>query len=439
MTYHYDPRTPILGTTLGTYREVLLAWEREEDLAVMPARLGVSPDAMALVVDDAEARGLFGVADGEYGATPAGKEFLKGVTTRRMTNAQARELLDGLLDKATALNADRRNPLMVERVWLFGSLAQGLPDCGDVDIVVERTPSHETTKPHRDYDRRIVQLAYDMGGGLKVAASEFKRWAAEDHVLGRSLYGERRDPRIVDHALWDLQALGCPCKVVFDRRCGGRVNGPLLDRHPESRVAAAGRPVRGVVPDMAAPSPPDPCAIHLAVERARMALDLDLLDRGPIGRPTHWSTPKDALARWVSTLPDADGRAFSIVEDEEAFSYAGGKLAGEAHVALGIARALEPGRGPVLDLSHAESLCGREPKTEQVMRLGSVLAHACMLDAGKMDRLGLLPAQGHTVTLTTQPGLPDWAGLALGVAQAHLRRWGHVVEASVPAPALVPA
>ncbi len=310
MTYHYNPRTPILGTTLGTYRKVLLAWEKEEDLGELPARLGVGEDTMALIVDDAEARGLFGVTDGEYGATPAGKEFLKGVTTRRMTAAQAQGLLDGLLDNVAAMNADRRNPLMIERVWLFGSLAQGKPDCGDVDIVVEESPRPRGEEAYEAFRRDIVRLAREMGGAHKVARSEFRDWAAADHVMEKSLFGARRDPRLVGHAMWDLRALGCPCKVVFDRGLGGRVDGPLLDRHPETLGSGEAQPAKGVVPDMSVPAPAEPCAMRIAVERARMGLGLDLLDRGPWAtRPRGPGRRRRSPGGWTPCRPRTGARS----------------------------------------------------------------------------------------------------------------------------------
>ena len=187
---------------------------------------------------------------------------------------------------------------------------------------------------------------------------------------------------------------------------------------------------------MSVPVPAEPCAIRIVVERTRMALGLDLLDRGPVGYPTPWPQEKPALKRWMDDLPPADGRSFSVLEDEGEVTYEAGKLKGEAHVALGITRTLEPGLGPTLRLTHADSLCGRKPTPPQIMRLGKVLAQACMTDALKMDSLGILPAEGYSVTLGVEDGLPPWAGRAVEVARAHLRKSGIGLEAVEPSPAL---
>ncbi len=73
------------------------------------------------------------------------------------------------------------------------------------------------------------------------------------------------------------------------------------------------------------------------------------------------------------------------------------------------------------------------------MRLGKVLAQACMMDALKMDFLGILPGDGCTVATEAGDGLPEWAGRALDVARAHLRKWGIDVESVEPVPSLAVA
>ena len=78
-------------------------------------------------------------------------------------------------------------------------------------------------------------------------------WSAERWITERALFGAKHHTLLagVHTDTDDLVALAVPCRLLYDRSQGGRVEGPILDRHPKSigRTKAVDTPTE--MPDLA--------------------------------------------------------------------------------------------------------------------------------------------------------------------------------------------
>jgi DNA-binding MarR family transcriptional regulator len=224
-----------LGVPLVKARNVLKAWRYGEskDAHRIAIRKDVEldvPTVMALL-DEFQDRGLIGdEEDGEgsrertfLGLTRAGMALVAAHARKRVPKARAWKAVDELLASSQAANDRADLPFVVDEVWLFGSiLDDARPDVGDVDYVIE-----VSSRDGFDYDRAEARYAelgietYDMLGPSRA-------------VRRRILYGPRRNPLFAPNDMTTLDHLACPTRMVFDRSRGGRVDAPVLPRHPKS-------------------------------------------------------------------------------------------------------------------------------------------------------------------------------------------------------------
>lgn len=79
-----------------------------------------------------------GVRDDDvWVTTVAGNALAKARIGKPIPRAKAQALLDGLIARAVALNADDTSAFVVEEIFVFGSFAEGVRDqVGDVDVSV---------------------------------------------------------------------------------------------------------------------------------------------------------------------------------------------------------------------------------------------------------------------------------------------------------------
>lgn len=445
MTDRYDPDAPILGTDLGTYRAVVQEWSHRRDLGRMPDAFGITPDRIALIVDDAEARGMFGhldMGDGygpTYGVLGPGRAFLNAVDRPRMAPHEARAVLEALLDRVDDLNADAGNPLTVERAWLYGSLATGGDDHGDVDVVVEFAEPPSSPREREAHFDGLVRIADAMGFGNEVADSDDEGATASAIVEAETVLGGDRDPRLSPSALTELQELGCPCRLVFDRAGGGRVHGPLLARHPGAGAYLRRREAL-VMPDMAAPPAAVPSGIALAAQRVASEVgstaDRDgIRGLGPLDQPSHLAyVPR--LQAWLGEMPCPDGRHVSVVVDGRCFVDPYARDDGGVLAALGLERVIDGDGNVSATVTSAACFGGERPGNAQVTRLGAVVGQACAFDVVKTSVLGT-GVDVPTAVLGAAPGVPEWVADVISAACGHLETMGldhAVIEDETPSP-----
>ncbi len=72
-----------------------------------------------------------------YHFTEGGSRFASALASKPVSRAVARKAVDGLLDRATAIESDESMLYRVEKLILFGSYLGDAPTLGDVDVAVK--------------------------------------------------------------------------------------------------------------------------------------------------------------------------------------------------------------------------------------------------------------------------------------------------------------
>ena len=188
----------------------------------------------AIVFEECLDRRLIEVRDG-FQLTAGGEAMIRGKAKARTPLAKANALLDEFLARVHALNNDESAVRYVEEVWLFGSMLCSADTVGDIDLalVTDRRPQYRS---RRGYQQMKAHLKKVMANRDDVPQTQGLLWSAERWLVERALFGAKRHPLLagVHTDTDDLAALAVPCRLIYDRSQGGRVDGPVLDRHPKS-------------------------------------------------------------------------------------------------------------------------------------------------------------------------------------------------------------
>ena len=153
---------------------------------------------------------------------------IAGGKTRRSPLPTARRVLNDLLARIEHLN-ERSAPLnLVERVWLFGSVMRGQETVGDIDLAIE-TARNPAFSDDASRSTRLRELVDQAPNHLLYFQKLY--WHEE-----RGIFGERRHPLLAGAHIGsnELQRLGVPCQLIFDRSRGGKVDDEVIPRHPDS-------------------------------------------------------------------------------------------------------------------------------------------------------------------------------------------------------------
>jgi len=186
----------------------------------------------AIVFEECLDRGLIEPKDG-FTVSEKGETVARGRVVRRTPLAQAQMVLDDFLRHVEMLNQDPDAVRYVERVWVFGSLMRGEEAVGDIDVALETSRRPEYLADYALMKRHLKEL---LSRRDDVPASRGLVGSAETWITERVLYGPRRHPLLagVQSDVSDLVDLGAACRLIYDRARGGRVNDPILSRHPQS-------------------------------------------------------------------------------------------------------------------------------------------------------------------------------------------------------------
>jgi predicted nucleotidyltransferase len=153
---------------------------------------------------------------------------IAGGKTRRSPLRTARRVLDELLARIEHMNEQSAPLNLVERVWLFGSVMRGQETVGDIDLAIDtvRNPAFGDEASRSARLRELVSQAPDH-----LLYYQKLSWHEQ-----RGVFGERRHPLLAGAQIGsdDLKQLGVPCQLIFDRSSGGRVDGGVVSRHPDS-------------------------------------------------------------------------------------------------------------------------------------------------------------------------------------------------------------
>lgn len=231
VTFDRDMR--IAGFRPSAFKAALRAYDRTRDRASFLDLKSIVPmqrDA-AIILEECLDRWL--IDPSTFKVTDRGMTVARAKVTARTPLAKARAVLSELLDRIDLLNADPEAVTRVDEVWLFGSLMRHENSVGDIDLAISRSrDARFGDKLHLQDEeaKRLVARFKD--------APQFFDWPWEriDWLYKRAIFGARRPPLLsgAQDGTTDLQSLAVPCRLIYDRARGGRVDDPVLPRHPDS-------------------------------------------------------------------------------------------------------------------------------------------------------------------------------------------------------------
>ncbi|KPH66087.1 hypothetical protein ADT71_08380 [Novosphingobium sp. ST904] len=185
----------------------------------------------AIVFEECLDRGLI---DPETMAlTKAGEVVLRAKASARTPLQRAKAVLDDLLARAMLMNADDNQISNVDEIWLFGSVLREEETVGDIDLAMVTSRKPRFAENHAERESHARSQVEKIPFAPQYCPFP---WERESWLRRNALYGRSRHPLLagVQDGTSDLASLAVPCRLIFDRTRGGRVQNPTLDRHPES-------------------------------------------------------------------------------------------------------------------------------------------------------------------------------------------------------------
>lgn len=233
MGISFERGDSIAGYPVSLYKRALSSYLRTNDPGCLINLRSVfgCRRVGAVVYEECLDRGLIEQETGVV--TEEGMVVLRSKSAARTPLAKAQQILGDFLNRIDALNSDPEAIRVVDQVWLFGSLMRAEPTVGDIDLAITRN-RHERFNDSADSQSkeatRLIALHADA------PQSWAGPWQCIEWLYRRALYGRRRHPLLagVQEGTEDLESLGVPCQLIYDRARGGRVNDPILPRHPSS-------------------------------------------------------------------------------------------------------------------------------------------------------------------------------------------------------------
>jgi len=228
-----DSKTQICGYPISLFKRVLTAYQRAE----IPERLinlkGLFPLRRdgAIVFEECLSRSLIDPATLKL--TAAGAAIARAKCQPRSPLPRADALIEQFLYRAETMNQDSEAIRQVDEIWLFGSVMRREATVGDIDLAVRSSRKPHFRNDHHGRHRHAEQLIQRIPDAPREWRSHLHQetWLSE-----RYLFGRRRHPLLsgAQDDTGDLEALDIPCRLIFDRCRGGRVDDPVLERHPDS-------------------------------------------------------------------------------------------------------------------------------------------------------------------------------------------------------------
>lgn len=164
--------------------------------------------------------------------TRSGADLLASKTASRSPISEADIVLEKLLDRMAAFNADPDNPEFIDEAWLFGSAMRRDATVGDIDIgfSYSRRPGFKALEA---FDKRVGERLRAQNAP---SPRTFDPCFGERWLRDRALFGPRKHRLLAgvrSTTDWII-GLAVPCQKVFDRSRGGRVRDPIVAQHPKS-------------------------------------------------------------------------------------------------------------------------------------------------------------------------------------------------------------
>lgn len=182
--------------------------------------------------------------------TEAGDAVVRAKAVRRTPLAKAKAALEELLVRVDDFNNDPEGVEFIEEAWLVGSLLREEDTVGDIDLALDLVRRPRFAKNIAAMDEHLDNLI----SRIPDAPERWDRpWSQERWFLNRSLFGKQRKPLFsgVQESLSNLACLAVPCRLIYDRKAGGRTLGPILPRHPKSNGRSSEMPPQVTTVDWA--------------------------------------------------------------------------------------------------------------------------------------------------------------------------------------------
>lgn len=248
MGISFDRDARIAGYRVSIFRDALVSYARTRGPGSLIdlKSIFVRRRDGAIVYEELLDRRLI---DRDSGKTTGSGEVLVGSkVVARTPLDKAKAVLEALLDRIDILNGDPEAVSRVDEVWLYGSMLREEAVVGDIDLAIVRSSSPRFSKLDAQVEQAKRLLA-DMPGSPQSWRWE---WDRIDWLFRRSLYGTRRHALLAGakEGVEDLMAVATPCRMIYDRARGGRVDDAIVPRHPRSRGRADTVDALPVLPDL---------------------------------------------------------------------------------------------------------------------------------------------------------------------------------------------
>lgn len=232
MGISFDRNLRIAGYRTSTFKNALAGYLRAKSPTSLIDLKGVFPHRRdgAIVYEECLDRGLIDRATGKV--TEAGLTLIRSKVVARTPLEKAKKVLEEFLERVDQLNRDSEAISRVDEVWLFGILMRKEAAVGDIDLAIVMSSSER----FRNLDAQVGHATARLANFPDAPRDWRWPWDPIDWLYGRAIFGARRHPLLAGakDGLDDLASLGVPCKLIYDRARGGRVDDPIVPRHPKS-------------------------------------------------------------------------------------------------------------------------------------------------------------------------------------------------------------
>jgi hypothetical protein len=179
-----------------------------------------------------EVASLLGLLDDERSElTPTGRAVAHSRSVVKTELAKARAILNRLLERFEAINADPDRLISINRVYLYGSVMRGDPLVGDIDLEIEASRGPAYANDLQAYLRACLAFVRQFSPNYVPPAYMAESGKAMDHLI----FGPRRAP-ILKGAMINgrnLSTIPAPCQLIYTIQNGIDLNAPFLKTHPD--------------------------------------------------------------------------------------------------------------------------------------------------------------------------------------------------------------
>ena len=238
----------IAGYRASTFKNALAGYLRTKSPAGLIDLKTIFPHRRdgAIVYEECLDRNLIDRGTGKV--SEAGLTLVRSKVVARTPLEKAQTILEAFLERVDQLNHDPEAISRVDEVWLFGSLLREEAAVGDIDLAIARSWSDR----FENLDAQ-VRHAKALLAKIPDAPRDWGwPWDRIDWLYRRAIFGARRHPLLAGakDGMDDLASLGVPCRLIYDRARGGRVDDAIVPLHPQSKGRLNTIDPLPVVPDL---------------------------------------------------------------------------------------------------------------------------------------------------------------------------------------------